>query len=128
MTKSASDIRQFVLDAAEPVIKHKIAQATGQESELNLAYVDPAAVDDVWKLLGPIIQAANDVQVINAKNTADILKLLGSGKLSISEASQLMMILKTQTEIEEVKELRALVEKHTQNKEVDDAQLPMWTG
>jgi len=59
----------------------------------------------VWDVLSQIILQADDLRKIHATTHTDILKLLRRGKVTISEAKELMEIMKSVFEMEELPKL-----------------------
>ncbi len=79
-------------------------------------YIDDAVNDDpahrtqrngaqakIFDALIPVIQSAGDVQKIEAGNTSDVLALLREGIVTFTEARDLMQMLSTKSDIEDMK-------------------------
>ena len=91
-----------LLQGAEALTKYKVQRALGQPTDLDPSTIDVSAHDDLWKALVPIIQSASMREKIDAKTSQDIVKLLANGKVSVSEARELMTILKLGAEVEAI--------------------------
>ena len=96
------ELTKVLLENAGPIIKHKMALATGKSSDLDMALVDQATQDEIWKTLVPMLQTTGAREKIDAKTSQDIVKLLANGKVSISDARELMLIMKLGAETEAI--------------------------
>ena len=95
---TSKEIRKAFLDDSQEVLKElrcrmlgKVGDHPGADTNLMLKYYD---------VVSDIIRQADDQQRINTKNTSDILTLLKRGKVSITEAKELMQILMYESEVE----------------------------
>ena len=61
------------------------------------------AANKVWDSISPMIKRMGEVQVLEAQSTADVIELLGKGKVTITDAKDLMQMLSTKSDIEDVK-------------------------
>ena len=67
-----------------------------------------AAANKVWDTLTPVIKRISEARSLDANSTADVIVMLKEGKLSLAEARELMQMLSTKSDIEDMK---ALLEK-----------------
>jgi hypothetical protein len=105
---TAKEARQFVLSASPPILRDLLAKATGLEDEARPGHyynVDIKARSAVLDIITPMMQDAGDLQKLNAENMGEVLALLKEGIVTISEAKELMQILSTKAEMEEIKDL-----------------------
>lgn len=96
-TPAPKEIRKAFLDDSQEVLKElrcrmlgKVGDNPGADTNLMLKYYD---------VISDIIRQADDQQRIDAQNTSDILTLLKRGKISITEAKELMQILVHESEV-----------------------------
>ena len=109
---SIHEITDVLLSGAKSLVEHKVRRALGLPSLLDRSYVDPKEYNDVWEALVPMMQSLTIREKINAENSKQILSLLSKGKINITEAKELMNILKVKSEIEELPKLIDALEKH----------------
>ena len=64
----------------------------------------------IWPTLHQIIINAGDLEIIQAKNASELIALIQTGNVSISEGRELMTLFQRQMEIEEVPKLLAAIE------------------
>jgi len=102
-----SKLRKSFLEMASPLLEEYVNASLGKGT---LSSKDGTARAEVWDLLRDIIVQADDTQKIRTSTTADIIKLLKRGKISIKEAKELMSILKDEYEITQAPELMAKLE------------------
>ena len=111
-SRDAREITDVLLSGAKSLVEHKVRRALGLPSLLDRSYVDPKEYNDVWEALVPMMQSLTIREKINAENSKQILSLLSKGKINITEAKELMNILKVKSEIEELPKLIDALEKH----------------
>ncbi len=104
---NAKQLRQILLNEAEDIVKEKIAQAKGKSGPLgHTSHTNMKKEQDkIWDVLVPIIQQANDTQRVEAESTHDVIGLLKEGTVSFAEAKDLMHMLSTKSEIDDLKKL-----------------------
>jgi hypothetical protein len=105
---SATLLRQKLTDEAEFVIDQYIARAKDMSLEHKTDSIN--AQREIWTAIIPILQQAGDIKKLEAKNSADVIKLVGTGKITVAEAKDLMLLFHQQMEIEEVPKLLAAIE------------------
>ena len=82
----------FILEASL-ILEHHLKRATGQADILDIAECDPKNHSVFMNRLLDMIEPLQDIQKIDAQNTAEVLKLLSTGKISIDECLKLMDVL-----------------------------------
>ena len=82
----------FILEASL-ILTHHLSRATGQADILDVAECDPKNHSVFMTRLLDMIEPLQDIQKIDAQNTAEVLKLLSTGKITIDECIKLMDIL-----------------------------------
>ena len=104
-TTGAKEARAQLLSGSGPIIKSLLRDATGERNEENGGYynVDKQARKIVLDAIIPMLQAAGDTQKIEASTAADVVRLLGEGLLTFIEARELMNMLSTKSDIEDMK-------------------------
>lgn len=122
MTKklTAREAREMLLSGCAPIIEDLIICATGKKQkdhpERKRVNVDSKARETVMDAIIPMIQQAGDVQRIRATSTADVLKLIRRGKVTIQEAKELMLIMATDFEVTEIPKMMERIEEITSAK------------
>lgn len=104
-TTTIQEMREIFLKKGMKVLKHKLCLATGEDSPLDFSVIAREDVDDICKVLYPIIQQSEELRALNAKSTSDVIQLLGKGKITPEQAFKLMEILEKQQNIEELPKL-----------------------
>lgn len=89
MNKSA-ELRKQLLDEAKPIIDYVCATALDR-SKIDPG-VDQVGLSRIWEAVIPILQKANDISAINAASTADVIQLLADGKITLTDAKDLILI------------------------------------
>ena len=98
-----------LLPLADEMIDVSTGRIKGFSSSNNFA------IKEGWEFLKDVIRDAGAAQKINAENTADVINLLSEGKLSISDAKELMNMLSLKSDIEDIKILLQRVNQLTDN-------------
>ena len=109
-TATAQQLRGEFLEKSKPVIEAYIKVAMGEGA---LKTTDKKISDKIFDAVMPMLQKEGDVHRIQAESTADVIKLLGQGKLSIGDAKDLMSMLSIQSDIEDIKALLVKVNQLT---------------
>ncbi len=106
---NAKEARQLILSGSSILINDLLVLATGDSNpdtengrRIN---VDQKARDAVLNAIIPMLQQAGDVQKVEAESTHDVISLLKDGTVSFAEAKQLMDMLSTKSEIDDLKKL-----------------------
>lgn len=90
-TSKAESLRAKLLTEGEPVLLSVIAAAKDGNA-INPNY-HPASQTMVWDALIPILQNTAELKKISAKSTADVLKLLQTGSVSVKDAKEIIALL-----------------------------------
>ena len=102
LAKTPAELRAYFVNKAKPMIDEYIGAALGK-SELKSTNSD--ARKETWGLLRDIINSAGNLTKIDAENTKDVIKMLKDGAITIQDAKDLMQMLSTQSDIEDIKVL-----------------------
>lgn len=85
------------IEKASLLLEHKLALATGvprEELPLNPDMLDSSYTPKLLDELFPMLQAVQVNAKIEAETTKDVIALIGKGKISMTEALQLINIIK----------------------------------
>ncbi len=106
---NAKEARALILSGSRLVIKDLLTLATGQPNpdvpEGRRIGVDDKARKMVMNAIIPMLQQAGDVQKVEAESTQDVIGLLKEGVVTFVEAKELMQMLSTKSEIDDLKKL-----------------------
>ena len=105
---TSKELRKQFLEGVEPFMKELLQVLSGELKEFSCK--NNFAVSEAWNLLKDLIKQADDISKLKAESTSDITKLLADGDISAAEAKDLMSILQTDFEMNEMKELAAKLE------------------
>ena len=97
-------IKSELLKSAVLVVEQKIALATGKEPPLRIGDYLEKEFDDIWKLLVPMLQKANDNESLSVQNTTEVMNLLAKGKITPEQALKLMEVLQEHKSVCEVED------------------------
>ncbi len=104
-----SDIIDILADSAYNFIKWKIISSTKgiiEEEPEGLPdgynHYNHDKMDEIVELVKPLLQKSQQIRELEAKNSQDIIKLMGRGKINSVEAKELLMLMKTKLEVEEI--------------------------
>jgi len=92
------DAAEALLESAEQMVRHKVNRALGKPSELDMSAVDEREHDLLWKTLEPMLQNLSHRSELEVENVKDVMTLLKGGIITISEAKELMLIMKIKAE------------------------------
>ncbi len=101
--------KKFLDENAEYILEQYTSVLRGGEYEARNAKAMTQAVD----MMLDLIMTAKDTDKIAVKTTAEVVALLGKGKISIEQALRLMELLKAEQEIHELPKLMEQLEKLT---------------
>ena len=104
---NAKELRKILLEESADIVREKVAQAKGISGPLgHTSHTGQKKEQEkIWEVLVPIIQQAGDAQRIEAESVHDVIGLLKDGAITFTEARQLMDMLSTKSDIEDMKEL-----------------------
>ena len=102
-TKNLNNILDLLVRNAYQFLEWKLMHAIGQEKELPEGYFnfDHEFLNEVIRKMDPLLSAALHARKMEAETSKDIVKLLSKGKVSLDEATKLMMLARTKLEVEE---------------------------
>ena len=95
--KSAPDIIVLLSD----LVKHP---------SKGISKTQQMAIDTLWPTIHTVAIKAQDREAIEAKTSQDIVGLLSKGKVSITEAKDLMSMLRDKSDIDDIRDLMARIE------------------
>ena len=104
------EIRKYFLENSNTIIESLLKLFTEPETA-TLNSMQQEALKLIWPTLHQIIINAGDLEIIQAKNASELIALIQTGNVSISEGRELMTLFQRQMEIEEVPKLLAALEK-----------------
>lgn len=103
---------EFIKDIA-PLVKDMVLLARGKGVVANM---DEKARDQVWEVAKQIILQTGDTQELEARNIQDVLNLIAKGKVTPSEAKDLMQLVQSKFEMEEVASIQKMLSAFSQNR------------
>lgn len=87
------DAKDDFIDKGALVLQHELALATGGKSPLDAHKIStknhPVIVENMLEL----IKAQQEIQMIEANNSKDVLKALSTGKISIKDAKEMVALM-----------------------------------
>jgi len=101
-------IRNEILKSAPEIIE--LLSDLVKHSSKGIAKTQQMAIDTLWPTIHTVAIKAQDREAIEAKTAQDIIGLLSKGKLSITEAKDLMSMMHDKADIDEAEGLLARVE------------------
>ena len=107
--------RNIFIEKSTRIMQYKLAMALGDPPPPNTIGERKRIIEDkhdyyVDELIKEI-HKLTDVQKLEAKNSNDVIKLLGQGTITVSEAKDLMAAFHQHMEIEELPKLLEALEK-----------------
>ena len=109
-SKTGKDIRQYVLDNVEPIMETVMQGAIESSPHNALSNQQMTLISLVWPMLTKVVTDASDNVNLFAQNTNDVISLISKGRVSLEEAIQLMGILRTQSDVEDIKAISEKLE------------------
>ena len=82
----------YLLQLCRKILQHELAVATGGESNLNQAEINPVHHAKFVEAILALIKADTDIQKIQVKNTADVLTAIGKGQMTIVDAKEMVSL------------------------------------
>lgn len=107
-----NELRAEFLREAKPVMDAYLEVAKGNGAMKGSKEIH----GKVWDVLSSVILQADDLRKIRINQHTDILRLLRRGKITISEAKELMAIMKDMFEVTELPKMMEKLEEITQSK------------
>jgi len=101
----AMEVRLLLLEAVEPIIKHKGALARGEESPLKDLLIGKNEMKEIWEAVIPMLQKVEDTSKIEAETIADVMHGLREGNISPAQANNLMAMVEKAFEMTELKNM-----------------------
>ena len=83
-------ISDKLVRAANVIVDHKIAIALGLETNNNSIFFNQPEVEWILARVEPMLKTVQQTKKIQAESMADVVSLLKDGKVSLSEAKQVM--------------------------------------
>jgi len=103
---NGSELRAKFLENAEDVVVSVTNSATGKPDHiLENPLIDEEAYSKTWDLARDIILASTDAVKIEARTTEGIINAVCNGNITIIEAKELMGLLQTKQNIDELPNL-----------------------
>lgn len=93
------DLREDFLREAHKVLLHELAKATGQTSPLTYGDFMEEKHAVIYKDVLEMIKQTEGRMTVQAGSVRDIIKAVSTGKLSLPEARELMILWKMSAEI-----------------------------
>lgn len=98
-------IVQKLICAANVIIDHRIAIGLGLETNKNAIFFNNDECNWILHQIAPMMKTVQQVKKIQAENVSDVIKQLSKGKMSISEAKELMELVAQKSAMDLLEEL-----------------------
>lgn len=100
------DVVDSIVEKAYQIIEWRMARATPGYGDRNLVpegydHFHQDALSEILDLVKPMLGKAQETRLINAKTSNEVMKLLARGKVSMSEARELLAVLSSKLKVEE---------------------------
>ncbi|MBO1924572.1 hypothetical protein [Thiomicrorhabdus sp. 6S3-12] len=100
---TADEVRAVMIQGLSTFVHDYILVLKGEKQDF--ACRNAFAINNAMDLIQHLSRSASDLKKLEAENTQEVLKALKSGKISLHDAKWLMDILKTESDITDLKEL-----------------------
>ncbi len=97
--KNAKDLRNEFLKDAEKIVDRIKRAYTDRTGEAQLTSQEEVVMKQIWPTLEKIILSVEDTFKLDAKNQADVIRLVGEGKMSVEDGVKFMALLKLGAEV-----------------------------
>jgi len=106
-TMNAKEARRFLLSGSAPILRELLREATGMPHDEGDGYygINKDSRKVVLDAIIPMLQSAGDIQKIEAECAQDVIGLIKEGLITFTEARDLMQMLSTKSDIEDMKTL-----------------------
>lgn len=99
-------IADKLIQAANIIVDHRIAIALGLETNSNAIFYNAPETEWILSQVAPMLKAMQQTKKIKADHMKDITKLIGKGKISLTEAKDLMEVVSQMTTLELLDEIK----------------------
>lgn len=101
--KEVSDIVESLIESAYEILDFRAKLALGKYDELPENYIryDVDEQKIILAMVKPLLATATATRKVEVTAAKDVITMLSKGKISTQEATTLMSLLKSKTEIEE---------------------------
>ncbi len=97
--KDAKGLREEFLKDAEKIVDRIKKAYTDRTGEAQLTSQEETVMKQIWPTLEKIILSVEDTYKLDAKNQADVIRLVGEGKMSVEDGVKFMALLKLGAEV-----------------------------
>lgn len=112
--KHTANIETNAQDLRNQVLKHSVKAIERVQEVLHsgekLTPEESQAYDMLWPIIENMISKTEDLKVIEAKNSSEIISAVIKGRMTMQEGSAMMALFKDQVTIEELPKLLARLE------------------
>lgn len=110
--KGLGDIVDQVISTSWEILDYRAKIAMGKYDQLPENYIDfnEKEQQKIIELVKPLLSTQALTKKINAETSKDIIKLISKGKISLTEAKELMQLTGARLEVEE-KEMKVAMTK-----------------
>ena len=99
-----------LISVSGEILHYRSLIAMGDLGDLDDSSYMPSIQEEILKIATPLIQSFGATRKVEANSASDVITMLSKGKISTKEATTLMALLKSKTEIEE-KEIKVNLQK-----------------
>lgn len=108
--KNLNDIVDRIVDQTYHILNWKIIHAMTPMAGMDeipeglpedYFNYDHGKLDEVVEIVRPLLKAAQQTRKVEAETSQDVIKLISKGKITMTEAVELMSLVKLRTSVEE---------------------------
>lgn len=100
--KTTDDIVEGLIDKVGEIIDYRLGVALGHEPPEGHEHYNVAEQIRMMELAKPLIQGHQSAKAIKAKTSADIINMVGRGKITATEAQEMMKLLLLKQEVDDI--------------------------
>lgn len=96
MHKTIKEVREEFITKGSKLLSDRVSTAIGEQNMDKITRYSAhngKDQDDIVRTMMELIKAESDIKKIQVKNTADVLKALSSGDMSIRDAKEMVVLL-----------------------------------
>lgn len=95
-----NDILDELLETAHKILKYQVGIAFGQEPPEGHELYNSKQQHALLDMIKPMLNQAEQTKALNVKSSAEVVKMLKQGKVSVDEAMKLLQLIDKQVQVE----------------------------
>jgi len=96
-----NDVVDDLVSNVSRVLKYKAGIAFGLEPPEDHYMYNMKEQENLLEIVKPMLATVQQTRVIEAESAKDVIKLISNGKVTVSEATMLLSLMKTKNQVEE---------------------------